>query len=113
MIRRIALFAALPLASLATARAGGFRGDGSPMPSFGGWGTDPLPVDAAAQAGFDWFETGYPGDAHASGVLAAAGVRPFAYGDLSERDPALADDAGYTGPVLCTNGDGARGSCPT
>ncbi len=46
-----------------------------------------------------------PGDARANGILADAGVRPFAYLDLSELDDGLADEAGYAGPVLRTNGD--------
>ena len=75
------------------------------MPSFGGWGSDPLPADAVAHAGFDWFETGYPGDAHANEVLANAGVRPFAYISLGELDGKLAGAAGYGGSFLRTNGD--------
>ena len=42
--------------------AGGFRGDGSRTPSWGGWAWGDVPADAVARAGFDWFETGYPGD---------------------------------------------------
>jgi hypothetical protein len=105
MIRRTSLAALLSLAALVTARADGFRGDGSPMPAFGGWGKEPLPAEAAARAGFDWFETGYPGDVRANGVLAEAGVRPFAYVNLSELDERLASEAGYAGPVLRTNGE--------
>jgi hypothetical protein len=73
------------------------------MPSFGGWAGAPLPAEAAARAGFEWFETGYPGDAHANEILAGAGVRPFAYVSLSELPDALWAEAGYTGPVLRTN----------
>src|SRR5512133_1406656 len=102
-IRRIA-FAALSL-GVATAHADVFRGDGSRTPAFGGWGKDPLPAAAAARAGFDWFEAGYPGDAAANQILASAGVRPFAYVNLSELEDRLAGEAGYTGPALRTNGE--------
>src|SRR5512138_497093 len=54
-----------------------FRGDASATPTWGGWAWGNVPADAAARAGFDWFETGYPGDAATNRVLAAAGVRPF------------------------------------
>src|SRR5690242_13979039 len=81
-------------------RSAAFRGDGSEMPSFGGWGSDPLPAEAVAHAGFDWFETGYRGDAHANEVLANAGVRPFAYISLGELDGKLAGAAGYGGSFL-------------
>jgi hypothetical protein len=105
MIRRISIFALVSVVALGSARADRFRGDGTPTPAFGGWGKDPLPADAAAHAGFDWFEAGYPGDARANATLADAGVRPFAYIDLSELDDGLAGEARYTGPVLRTNGD--------
>ena len=80
-----------------------FRGDGSQMPSFGGWGKDPLPAEAVARAGFDWFETGYPGGTETNEILANAGVRPFAYVNLSELQPDLRDASGYTGAILRTN----------
>src|SRR5512138_2656768 len=105
MIRLLSTLAVVSLVALGAARADGFRGDGSPTPAFGGWGKDPLPADAAAHAGFDWFEAGYPGDARANATLADAGVRPFAYVDLSELDDGLDGEARYTGPVLRTNGD--------
>jgi polysaccharide biosynthesis protein PelA len=87
------------------ASAASFRGDDSPMPSFGGWGAEPLPAEAVARAGFEWFETGYPGDARTNEILANAGVRPFAYVNLSELDGALWEASGYAGDVLRTNGD--------
>ncbi len=109
MSRTLTLLAVLSLASPAGARAedappSPFRGDGTTMPSFGGWSSHgPVPAEAAARAGFDWFETGYPGDRGANETLAAAGVRPIAYVDLSELDDGLAAEAGYTGPILRTN----------
>ena len=66
------------------------------MPSFGGWTEDPLPAEAVARAGFDWFETGYPGDTYTNEILTDAGVRPFAYINLAELDPELAAASGYT-----------------
>jgi hypothetical protein len=101
----LAALSALAIVTAANARAEGarFRGDGSPSPSFGGWGDAPLPAEAAARAGFDWFETGYPGNAAGNRTLADAGVRPFAYIDLAELSNALTSQAGYRGPVLRTN----------
>jgi hypothetical protein len=58
-----------------------------------------------ARAGFDWFETGYPGDTQTNQKLLAARVRPFAYINLGELDPTLASQAQYKGAVLRTNGD--------
>jgi hypothetical protein len=75
------------------------------MPAFGGWAWGSVPADAVAHAGFDWFETGYPGDANANATLRNASVRPFAYINLGELDPTLASQANYTGPILRTNGD--------
>ncbi len=90
----------------AGARPGGaFRGDGSPMPSWGGWAWGNVPADAVAKAGFDWFETGYPGDTATNDTLRAAGVRPFAYINLGELQSDLAAESGYTGPILRTNSD--------
>ena len=80
-----------------------FRGDGSQVPSFGGWSSTPLPAEAVARAGFDWFETGYPGDAQANAILAGAGVRPFAYVSLGELTDALGGEARYTGALLRTS----------
>jgi polysaccharide biosynthesis protein PelA len=82
-----------------------FRGDGSPMPSFGGWAWGSVPAAAVAKAGFEWFETGYPGDSASNDILRGASIRPFAYINLGELDPTLAADARYTGPVLRTNAD--------
>ena len=73
------------------------------MPSFGGWAGAPLPADAIARAGFDWFETGYPGAQDANAILANAGVRPFAYVNLGELTDALAPASGYTGATLRTS----------
>lgn len=84
---------------------GQFRGDSSATPSFGGWAWGNVPADAVARAGFDWFETGYPGDTGANDTLRAAGVRPFAYINLGELVPDLSGDARYDGPFLRTNGD--------
>jgi endo-alpha-1,4-polygalactosaminidase (GH114 family) len=84
---------------------GGFRGDGTQTPSFAGWAWGNVPADAAAHAGFDWFETGYPGDTGSNDTLRAAGVRPFAYINLGELDDSLKDQANYTGPLLRQNGD--------
>jgi len=68
-----------------------------------------VPAAAAAAAGFDWFETGYPDGAvggpmtQTNATLAAAGVRPFAYINLGELAPSLAGIAKYTGQVLAHN----------
>lgn len=103
MTRRVASAAALA-ASLALAPpAAAYRGDGSPMPSFGGWAFGDLPAEAIARAGFDWFETGYPGDQRANAILDAAGVRPFAYVNLAELSDGLWGESGYSGPVLRKN----------
>jgi endo-alpha-1,4-polygalactosaminidase (GH114 family) len=88
-----------------TRGAGGFRGDGSKTPSFGGWAWGSVPADAVAKAGFDWFETGYPGDTQANETLRNAGVRPFAYINLGELVPDMKAQSGYTGPILRQNGD--------
>ena len=87
--------------------AQGFRGDGSRTPSWGGWAWGDVPADAVAHAGFDWFETGYPGDGQVwvNETLRAAGVRPFAYINLGELHGDLAGAAAYSGPILRTNGD--------
>ncbi len=82
-----------------------FRGDDSPMPSFGGWARGGLPAEAVARAGFEWFETGYPGDTQTNEILANAGVRPFAYVNLAELDGQLRAASGYSGDILRTNGD--------
>jgi endo-alpha-1,4-polygalactosaminidase (GH114 family) len=82
-----------------------FRGDGSKMPAWGGWAWGSVPADAVARAGFDWFETGYPGDVETNRILLAAGVRPFAYINLGELHDDLRAAAQYTGPILRTNGD--------
>lgn len=87
------------------ATTGQFRGDGSQTPSWGGWAWGGDPADAIAKAGFDWFETGYPGDTSTNQTLTAAGIRPFAYINLGELQPDLAADSGYSGPILRTNGD--------
>ena len=63
---------------------GAFQGDGSKMPSWGGWAWGNVPAEAVARAGFDWFETGYPGDTRTNEILASGGVRPFAYINLGE-----------------------------
>ena len=81
------------------------RGDDSGRPAWGGWAWGDVPADAVARAGFDWFETGYPGDTKTNQILLAANVRPFAYINLGELDPVLAGQAKYTGSVLRTNGD--------
>jgi polysaccharide biosynthesis protein PelA len=100
-----------PCAAAGTAGASGgasggeFRGDGSRMPRFGGWAWGSVPADAVAKAGFDWFETGYPGDTQANEILRNAGVRPFAYINLGELHDDLRDAAGYSGAILRTNGD--------
>lgn len=84
---------------------GAFDGDGSPTPSWGGWAWGGVPADAVAAAGFDWFETGYPGDTGTNEVLAKGGVRPFAYINLGELHDDLRGAAAYSGPILRTNGD--------
>jgi len=84
---------------------GAFQGDGSQMPSWGGWAWGNVPADAVARAGFDWFETGYPGDTSTNQILTAAGVRPFAYINLGELVDDLRAAAGYDGPILRTNTD--------
>ncbi len=84
---------------------GSFRGDTSTMPSWGGWAWGNVPADAVAHAGFDWFETGYPGDTSTNQILTAAGVRPFAYINLGELVDDLRAAAGYDGAILRTNTD--------
>jgi len=91
--------------SSSASTAGQFRGDGSPMPRFGGWAWGNDPADAIAKAGFDWFETGYPGDTATNDTLRAAKVRPFAYINLGELVSDLQGESGYNGPILRTNGD--------
>jgi hypothetical protein len=80
-----------------------FRGDGSQMPSFGGWAAGDLPAEAVARAGFEWFETGYPGDARTNEILANAGVRPFAYINLGELKDNVRAASEYSGEILRTN----------
>jgi hypothetical protein len=82
-----------------------FRGDASQMPSFGGWTAAELPAEAVARAGFDWFETGYPGDTRTNEILANAGVRPFAYISLGELHDNVRAASEYSGEILRTNGD--------
>lgn len=84
---------------------GEFRGDSSAMPRFGGWAWGGVPAEAVVAAGFEWFETGYPGDTRVNEILVAGGVRPFAYINLGELHDDLRDAARYTGPILRTNGD--------
>jgi hypothetical protein len=87
-------------------RAGtAFRGDGSVMPSFGGWAWGNVPAEAVVGAGFEWFETGYPGDTLTNEILANAGVRPFAYINLGELTDELRSESGYTGQTLRRNED--------
>jgi hypothetical protein len=92
-------------AGAAGASGGQFRGDSSAMPSFGGWAWGGVPATEIARAGFDWFETGYPGDSGINDTLRAAGVRPFAYINLGELHDDLRAESGYTGPILRTNTD--------
>jgi endo-alpha-1,4-polygalactosaminidase (GH114 family) len=84
-----------------------FQGDGAQTPSWGGWAWGNVPAEAVAAAGFDWFETGYPGEdmRWVNETLAKGGVRPFAYINLGELHADLRDASGYTGQVLRTNGD--------
>ncbi|HSD19754.1 MAG TPA: hypothetical protein VLC54_06950, partial [Anaeromyxobacter sp.] len=82
-----------------------FRGDGSVMPSFGGWAWGSVPAEAITRAGFDWFETGYPGDTRTNEILANARVRPFAYINLGELTDELRSESGYTGQTLRRNAD--------
>jgi endo-alpha-1,4-polygalactosaminidase (GH114 family) len=84
---------------------GSYQGDGSQTPSWGGWAWGNVPAEAVVAAGFDWFETGYPGDTRTNEILNAGGVRPFAYINLGELHDDLRDAARYTGPILRTNGD--------
>jgi hypothetical protein len=84
---------------------GEFAGDASSLPSWGGWAWGNVPAEAVAAAGFDWFETGYPGDTGTNEILRNAGVRPFAYVNLGELHDDLRDASGYSGPILRTNGD--------
>jgi endo-alpha-1,4-polygalactosaminidase (GH114 family) len=87
------------------ASGGAFHGDSSAMPRFGGWAWGGAPADAVVHAGFDWFETGYPGDTGVNDTLRAGGVRPFAYINLGELVDDLRGDAHYTGQFLRTNTD--------
>ncbi|RPJ85268.1 MAG: hypothetical protein EHM13_01615 [Acidobacteria bacterium] len=73
------------------------------MPSFGGWAAGDLPAEAVARAGFEWFETGYPGDARTNEILANAGVRPFAYINLGELKDNVRAASEYSGEILRTN----------
>jgi hypothetical protein len=88
-----------------SSNGGGFRGDGSATPSFAGWAWGNVPATEAARAGFDWFETGYPGDTAANETLRNAGVRPFAYINLGELHDDLRGASGYAGQLLRQNGD--------
>ncbi|HSD20899.1 MAG TPA: hypothetical protein VLC54_12725, partial [Anaeromyxobacter sp.] len=80
-----------------------FRGDNSQMPSFGGWAARVLPAEAVARAGFEWFETGYPGDTRTNEILANAGVRPFAYINLGELHDNVRAASEYSGAILRRN----------
>jgi endo-alpha-1,4-polygalactosaminidase (GH114 family) len=82
-----------------------FQGDGADRPSWGGWAWGNVPAEAVVGAGFDWFETGYPGDTRTNEILSNGGVRPFAYINLGELHDDLRGAAGYTGAILRTNGD--------
>jgi endo-alpha-1,4-polygalactosaminidase (GH114 family) len=82
-----------------------FQGDDPSKPSWGGWAWGNVPAEAVARAGFDWFETGYPGDTKTNEILAAGGVRPFAYINLGELHDDLRGASGYRGEILRTNGD--------
>lgn len=70
---------------------------GTNSPSWGGWAWGAAPGSRAAQAGFDWFEYGYPDRWNDTAVkeLAAGGVRPFAYINLGEAHPSLFSQIGY------------------
>ncbi len=94
-----------PSPSTGGATGGEFRGDGAAMPRFGGWAWGDVPADAVAKAGFEWFETGYPGDTRSNEILRNAGIRPFAYINLGELHDDLRSASGYSGPILRTNGD--------
>jgi polysaccharide biosynthesis protein PelA len=84
---------------------GSFHEADAQMPSWGGWAWGDVPAEAVARAGFDWFETGYPGDTRVNQILTDGGVRPFAYINLGELHDDLRDASGYSGPILRTNGD--------
>jgi endo-alpha-1,4-polygalactosaminidase (GH114 family) len=84
---------------------GGSQAADPQKPSWGGWAWGNVPAEAVAAAGFDWFETGYPGDTRVNQVLADGGVRPFAYINLGELHDDLRGAAGYSGAILRTNGD--------
>jgi hypothetical protein len=63
---------------------GGGAGDNSSQPAFGGQVANLDPA-AAARAGFDWFEIGYPDQASSTyQTLASGGVRVFAYINSAE-----------------------------
>jgi endo-alpha-1,4-polygalactosaminidase (GH114 family) len=76
-------------------------------PSWGGWAWGDVPVQNVIDAGFDWFEVGYPDTISSADYqrLQQGGVTPFAYINLGELDPTLSGVAGYSGPVLRTNSD--------
>ena len=89
--------------------ASGGQGGGS-LPSFGCWAWGKPPVEAVVHAGFDWFESGYPGtlDASENDYWAQNGTLPFAYINMAEvpnTDPYLQDLIGswYTSIELCQN----------
>jgi endo-alpha-1,4-polygalactosaminidase (GH114 family) len=124
MTRSALLAAVLSLAPLAAGCGGGaspsevdagsggaglggaaFAGDETRMPSWGGWAWGDVPAEAIAKAGFDWFETGYPGDTRVNQILTQGGVRPFAYINLGELHDDLRAASGYTGAILRTNQD--------
>lgn len=74
-----------------------YRIQNNQMPSWGGWAWGAPPADRVVNAGFDWFEYGYPDRWNDSAVrtLAAGGVRPFAYINLAEAHPSLFSQIGW------------------
>ncbi len=77
------------------------------MPSFGGWAWGNVPVQNVINAGFNWFEVGYPDTVSNNDYtrMRDAGVTPFAYINLGELDPTLSGQGNYPGPILRDNGE--------
>lgn len=82
----------------------------NPTPKFGCWAWGAPDPQAIVHAGFDWFETGYPGTLPSSGtqLLGQGGVRPFSYINMSEvpnDDTYLQGQIGtfYSSIALCQN----------
>lgn len=82
---------------------------GGNLPIYGLWANSQPPAASAAAAGFDWFETGYPGqgwNTAANATLRSGNSVPLAYINVGELDPNLSLDANYQGPIIAVNPNG-------